>query len=165
MTKLLCCSSDQNKKRNRGAQRHSTSTASSGSESDDNSSRERNRRKSKKRRRRRATYRYEVVYRREECFSADYLDHFRPAAITDSADVTDSQLRTAQPIQQTPAAPDYSLLSNYGRLEDLTSNWRTQESYEENDQPLYQNYSGTFQRLDFRNLFRQVVKQPNWQQA
>ncbi len=146
MTKLLCCSSAKNKKRNRGAQRHSTS--SSGSESDD--PRERNRRKSKKRRRRRATYRYEVVYRREECFSADYLDHFRPAAITDghiSADVTDSQLR---PVQPTPAAPDYSLLSNYGRLEDLTSNWRTQESYEENDQPLYQNYSGTFQRLAFK---------------
>lgn len=131
-------------------------------------------------RRQRATYRYEVVYRREE-FSHDYLDHpeideeeeqvqnrhhqqlpvFRPVP---EGQPTDSQPLQQQQQQQQPSAvvpfqsADYSLLSNYGRLEDFhppalhsaVHSWEQQQrqppqqqhsSY--NDQPLYQNFGGT----------------------
>jgi len=125
-------------------------------------------------RRQRATYRYEVVYRREE-FSHDYLDHpeieeqvqnhhhlpvFRP--------VPEGQPTDSQPLQQQQQQPsavvpfqsaDYSLLSNYGRLEDFhppalhsaVHSWEQQQQRQPpqqhhscyNDQPLYQNFGGT----------------------
>ena len=121
-------------------------------------------------RRQRATYRYEVVYRREE-FSHDYLDHpeieeqnhhlpgFRP--------VPEGQPTDSQPLQQQQQQPsvvvpfqsaDYSLLSNYGRLEDFhppalhsaVHSWEQQQQPPQqhscyNDQPLYQNFGGTIQ--------------------
>lgn len=92
-------------------------------------------------RRQRATYRYEVVYRREE-FSHDYLD--RPE--------NDVPVFRPEEQPQTAIAADYSLLSNYGRLEDFhppalhtaVHNWQQQpqqhSSY--NEQPVYQNFSG-----------------------
>ena len=89
--------------------------------------------------RRRATYRYEVVYRREEFSHEDYLDsqplngfrlpeEARPQVITSSVE------RHRYPVLQQPQQPiqpsvavvatlppsDYSHLSNYGRLEDFT---------------------------------------------
>lgn len=173
MTKLLCCSSSNQRSQKRrasggaggGRAGESSSCSSSGSDSEDRpSSTRRGKRRRRRRRRARATYRYEVVYRREECFSADYLDHFRPDGLT--TDTTDSQqLRPSIQQQQLPLPPpptaDYSLLSNYGRLEDVapsagtvigTSNWRTEESYEDNDQPLYQNYSGILRKSPLLKL-------------
>lgn len=111
-------------------------------------------------RRQRATYRYEVVYRREE-FSHDYLDHpvqnrhpFRPP---EGEPPPDSQPPPVVPFQ----SADYSLLSNYGRLEDfhppalhsavhcweqqqqqyrLQPQLQQQQHSRYSDQPLYQNF-------------------------
>ena len=106
-------------------------------------------------RRQRATYRYEVVYRREE-FSHDYLDH---------PPTTDHRHPFRQPegrrVDDSPPPPnvvafqsaDYSLLSNYGRLEDFhptalrstVLGWQQQQPIQQHytDQPLYQNFSGS----------------------
>lgn len=103
-------------------------------------------------RRQRATYRYEVVYRREEFSTHDYLDHpvqnRHPFRTPEGADQVDSQPPTL-PFQ----SADYSLLSNYGRLEDfhptaLHTAVRTWEQQQQpiqsryTDQPLYQNFGG-----------------------
>lgn len=104
-------------------------------------------------RRQRATYRYEVVYRREEFSTHDYLDHpvqnrhsFRTP---EGGDQVDSQPPTL-PFQ----SADYSLLSNYGRLEDFhptalhtaVRSWEQQQQQpfqsRYTDQPLYQNFGG-----------------------
>ena len=122
--------------------RHSDRESVSGSETGATEAVDHQRRGSRgSKRRQRATYRYEVVYRREE-FSHDYLDHppppvqnhhpFRPPEGQPTAD------------SQQPLA-DYSLLSNYGRLEDFhppaVHCWEQQyRPPHYSDQPLYQNF-------------------------
>lgn len=115
-------------------------------------------------RRQRATYRYEVVYRREE-FSHDYLDRpeveengghvppvFRPVP---EGQPTDSQALQLQSQVVPFQSADYSLLSNYGRLEEFhppalhtaVHSWQQQRQPQQHsshdDQPLYQNFGGT----------------------
>ncbi|XP_057379722.1 membrane-associated guanylate kinase, WW and PDZ domain-containing protein 1-like isoform X1 [Daphnia carinata] len=102
-------------------------------------------------RRQRATYRYEVVYRREE-FSHDYLDH--PEAEDGHLPAVFRPVPEGQPSESQGVAfqsADYSLLSNYGRLEDFhppalhtaVHSWQQQQQHSSyDDQPLYQNFGG-----------------------
>ena len=118
-------------------------------------------------RRQRATYRYEVVYRREE-FSHDYLDQHGvqqqqqqsslPSHPHAAAAFRHSLPEEAVPprpppkplalLHQSTASADYSLLSNYGQLDELrfppnglANGWPLRPTgYDQVDhQPLYQN--------------------------
>lgn len=95
--------------------------------------------------RRRATYRYEVVYRREE-FSHDYLDH-HPARFP---------LRIAAPdLSRAPSVRTNGHLiaaaqSNYGRFEEfyppvgLPGCFEPIQVERQSQQPIYQNFGGTY---------------------
>ena len=97
-------------------------------------------------RRQRATYRYEVVYRREE-FSHDYLDqhhHHRP--LPEAAKEPEQQPPPRPPPkplallhQSTASAGDYSLLSNYGQIDNVWPLRSTTDQVDNHHQPLYQN--------------------------